>query len=148
MASGSLACLLELLLSHSLQSSDQQLERERAIAQQKCGVCHAIATEDQPPHAIVVPFRELHTLDPIDMLMEARSSGTIAGHDEMSSFPLSQDDMGALLSYIDSFAPPKQLTLTPESSKPARKRPKKSAAPQANPPKKAASRKRSSTRPR
>jgi len=68
-------------------------------------VCHAIGRDDEWPHAIVTPFRELHTRYPIEMLVDARASGVISGHDEMPMFELSRDDMYALLAYIDSFAP-------------------------------------------
>jgi hypothetical protein len=39
------------------------------------------------------------------MLVNARESGIISGHDEMPMFELSRQDMYALLAYIDSFAP-------------------------------------------
>jgi cytochrome c len=82
-----------------------RLERGRAIAEQKCARCHAIGRDDERPHAIVTPFRELHTRYPIEMLIEARTSGVISGHDEMPMFELPRQDIDALLGYIDSFAP-------------------------------------------
>jgi len=54
---------------------------------------------------LVLERRELHTRYPIEMLIEARASGVISGHDEMPMFELSREDMYALLAYIDSFAP-------------------------------------------
>jgi hypothetical protein len=39
------------------------------------------------------------------MLIEARTSGVISGHDEMPMFELPRQDIDALLGYIDSFAP-------------------------------------------
>jgi hypothetical protein len=39
------------------------------------------------------------------MLIDARQTGVISGHDEMPMFELSHEDMRALLAYIDSFAP-------------------------------------------
>jgi mono/diheme cytochrome c family protein len=79
--------------------------RGRAIAEQKCARCHAIGRDDERPHAIVIPFRDLHTRYPVDMLVEAKATGVISGHDEMPMFELRAADMAALLSYIDSFAP-------------------------------------------
>jgi mono/diheme cytochrome c family protein len=81
------------------------LERGRAIAARKCAACHAIGRADARPPAIVTPFRELHTRYPIEMLIDARETGVISGHDEMPMFELSREDMRALLAYIDSFAP-------------------------------------------
>jgi mono/diheme cytochrome c family protein len=79
--------------------------RGRAIAEQKCAHCHAIGRDDERPHAIVIPFRDLPTRFPVDMLVEARKTGVISGHDEMPMFELPGAEMTALLVYIDSFAP-------------------------------------------
>jgi len=84
---------------------DRALKRGYEIAVEKCSHCHAISLNDPPPHAIVIPFRQLYTRYPIAMLIEARDRGVIAGHDEMPMFTVSQPDMRALLSYIDSLAP-------------------------------------------
>jgi|KBSMisStaDraftv2_1062788.scaffolds.fasta_scaffold884161_1 cytochrome c len=83
------------------------LKRGRAIAALKCAHCHAIGRDDERPHAIVIPFRDFHIRYPIEMLMDAKASGVIGGHDEMPMFELSREDMHALLSYIDSLAPAK-----------------------------------------
>lgn len=82
------------------------IKRGYAIAIEKCAHCHAISHNDEPPHAIVIPFRQLHTRFPIAMLIDARDRGVVAGHDEMPMFTGSLSDMRALLSYIDSLAPP------------------------------------------
>ena len=82
-----------------------ELSRGYAIAAEKCSHCHAISHDDIPPHAIVIPFRQLYTRFPIPMLLEARDRGVIAGHDEMPMFSLTIPDTNALLSYIDSLAP-------------------------------------------
>jgi cytochrome c len=79
--------------------------RGRAIAEQKCARCHAIGRDDERPHAIVIPFRDLHTRYPVEMLVDAEATGVISGHDEMPMFELEAADMTALLAYIDSFAP-------------------------------------------
>ncbi|MGI9522392.1 MAG: c-type cytochrome [Hyphomicrobiaceae bacterium] len=78
-----------------------------AIAQKHCADCHAITRHDQSPTAVNAntAFRDLHKRYPIEMLVEGLASSTIAGHDEMPAFTLSQSGMTALLSYIDSFAP-------------------------------------------
>lgn len=86
-------------------AEDDALKRGYAIAVEKCSHCHAISHNDLPPHDIVIPFRLLYTRFPIAMLIQARDQGVIAGHDEMPMFTVSQPDMRALLSYIDSLAP-------------------------------------------
>lgn len=101
--------MLAVLMSPLVASAGDEavLERGRAIAASKCALCHAIGRDDERPHAIVIPFRDLHTRFPIDMLQQAMESLVIAGHDEMPMFELPRDDMRALLAYIDSLAPGK-----------------------------------------
>jgi mono/diheme cytochrome c family protein len=93
------------LIGHAVAQSPSILARGRAVAEEKCARCHAIGRDDEPPHDIVTPFRDLHSRFPIDMLVDAQASGVISGHDEMPMFELSQSDVNALLAYIDSFAP-------------------------------------------
>ena len=101
------ACIFLMLLPavFPARAENHALKRGANIAIEKCSLCHAITHDDIPPHAIVIPFRELHTRFPIPMLIEARERGVIAGHDEMPMFTLSKQDMSDLLSYIDSLAP-------------------------------------------
>jgi cytochrome c len=91
--------------AQSFTAAPSLVARGRAIAEQRCAPCHAIGRDDERPHAIVIPFRDLPTRFPIEMLVEAKATGVISGHDEMPMFELPRPDMAALLSYIDSFAP-------------------------------------------
>jgi mono/diheme cytochrome c family protein len=100
-----LVVLWTLQAPEAVAQTSSALERGRVIAEQKCAPCHAIGRNDERPHAIVTPFRDLHTRHPIEMLIDARKTGIISGHDEMPMFELSREDMRALLAYIDSFAP-------------------------------------------
>lgn len=98
--------LLIIILSPGAIASDEAiLKRGHALAAQKCSHCHAIGRDDERPHAMVLPFRDLHQRFPIEMLQTAKESLIISGHDEMPMFELSQEDMHALLAYIDSLAP-------------------------------------------
>ena len=99
-----LVALWTLQAPEAVAQTSSVLERGRVIAEQKCAPCHAIGRDDERPHAIVTPFRELHTRYPIEMLIDAQKTGIISGHDEMPMFELSREDMSALLAYIDSFA--------------------------------------------
>ena len=71
----------------------------------RCARCHAIATNDDSPTRITIPFRNLGRRYPIAMLVEAAKTGTIDGHDEMPMFDLGPSDMKALLAYIDRLNP-------------------------------------------
>jgi mono/diheme cytochrome c family protein len=101
------ACVVSILnlIALPARAEKNELRRGYAIAVEKCSHCHAISHDDIPPHAIVIPFRQLYTRFPIPMLVEARERGVIAGHDEMPMFSLTIPDTSALLSYIDSLAP-------------------------------------------
>jgi mono/diheme cytochrome c family protein len=109
-----LAGFLALALDPPGASADRQLlARGEAIATQKCSACHAIGRHDARPHDIVLPFRDFHVRYPIPMLVEASESGVISGHDEMPGFYLSQSDIRALLTYIDSLAPNERRYVKP-----------------------------------
>jgi mono/diheme cytochrome c family protein len=101
------ACLFPILtfVVFPARAENDALKRGYAIAVERCSHCHAISQDDIPPHAIVIPFRQLYTRFPIPMLLEARERGVIAGHDEMPMFSLTASDVRALLAYVDSLAP-------------------------------------------
>ena len=110
------AVLVLLGLALTLEAAAQSpatIARGRALAEAKCARCHAIGIDDERPHDIVTPFRDFHTRFPIDMLVDAQATGAISGHDEMPMFELSQSDVNALLTYIDSFAPAERRYLKP-----------------------------------
>lgn len=93
------ACLFPILtlVVFPARAENDALKRGYAIAVERCSHCHAISHDDIPPHAIVIPFRQLYTRFPISMLVEARERGVIAGHDEMPMFSLTAADVRALL---------------------------------------------------
>jgi len=78
-----------------------------ALAEMRCGRCHATGLETQSPQRGVIPFQRLHERYPVDMLADAARTGTIAGHDEMPMFQLTAAEVRALLEHIDSLAPDK-----------------------------------------
>lgn len=107
-------CLLGLvclLAAPTLAADTATLARGRLIAEQLCGKCHATAETGTSPHKITPPFRNLPERFPVEMLVEARKSGEISGHDEMPMFVLLPEDMTALLAHIDSFADAKSRYL-------------------------------------
>lgn len=102
------ALLFLCFTTATLRAQGDHVKRGYDIAVARCSHCHAISHNDEPPHAIVIPFRHLYTRYPIAMLTDARDRGVISGHDEMPMFTISQTDIRALLSYIDSLAPTAQ----------------------------------------
>ena len=101
------ACIFQILtfVVFPARAENDALKRGYALAVERCAHCHAISHDDIPPHPIVIPFRQLYTRFPIQMLVEARERGVIAGHDEMPMFALAAYDVRALLAYIDSLEP-------------------------------------------
>ncbi len=81
------------------------LERGRALALSRCGACHAVGRTGESPHRIAIPFRNLYRRYPIGMLVRARRTGVVAGHDEMPMYTFSRAELDALLAYIDSLSP-------------------------------------------
>ena len=85
----------------------------RAVAAARCAVCHSIDGAGDSPHRASPPFRTLAEDFPSVMLENALRTGVISGHDEMPMFELAPADMNALLTYIDSLAPPDKRYLGP-----------------------------------
>ena len=75
------------------------------IAEAKCGRCHAVGAKDESQYGMAPPFRRFHEAYPLDMLLEARHTGVVSGHDEMPMFDFTADEIRALLLHIDSLAP-------------------------------------------
>lgn len=88
-------------------AEDDRLQRGLALAAAHCAACHAIGRTDVSPTRINrnTSFRDLHERFPIKMLVEATTTGTIEGHDEMPAFDFSATEIVDLLSYIDSLSP-------------------------------------------
>ncbi len=107
-----LIAILHLISSLTVDSAwadahKKQLTLGLAIAQAQCSACHAIGRTDKSPTRINVStaFRDLHKRYPIAMLVKAKRTGKIAGHDEMPAFDLKPSEALALLAYIDSLTP-------------------------------------------
>ena len=92
-----------------------QIERGHAIALANCRVCHAVGWTDRSPTRINTntAFRDPSKRFPIGMLQQAAQTGIISGHDEMTGFQFTMEDIGALLAYIDSLAPDDAHYLNP-----------------------------------
>ncbi len=101
---GARSIAMVLVLTALATGSARAADRGQEIAA-RCARCHAIATNDDSPTRITIPFRNLARRYPIAMLVEAAKTGIIDGHDEMPMFDLGLADMKALLAYIDRLNP-------------------------------------------
>lgn len=57
------------------------------------------------------PLRELSQRYPIETLAEALAEGIVVGHPAMPSFTFHPREIEALLSYIDSLGPTRELPM-------------------------------------
>ncbi len=101
------ATLLAALLSVPVPPAlcDTTAEDGARFAAEKCGRCHAVRAGEDSPHTIAPSFMRFQEAYPIDMLVEARRTGIVAGHDEMPMFEFTPDEIRALLLHIDTLAP-------------------------------------------
>jgi cytochrome c len=91
------------------QTSDRTLAMGKAIAAEKCQSCHAIATTGASANPRAPPLRTLGVKYPIDTLSEAFAEGIFVGHAGMPEFELEQNQIDALVTYLESIqvgAPP------------------------------------------
>ena len=79
--------------------------RGHSILTEKCARCHAIERQGASPLPIAPPFRDLHKKYPIAAIAEALAEGIVTGHPEMPNTPFVQDDIDAIIGYIESLTP-------------------------------------------
>lgn len=82
------------------------IDRGRALLSEKCAQCHAIGAEGESPLAAAPHFRDLHKRYPIEGLAEALAEGIATGHSAMPQFAFEPAEIDAILSYLNSLAPP------------------------------------------
>lgn len=82
--------------------TDAMIARGKGLLTDKCAKCHAIEKSGDSPLAKAPPFRELHKHYPIANIAEALAEGIVTGHPDMPSTPFVQDDIDAIIGYIDS----------------------------------------------
>ena len=72
-----------------------------AFVKANCARCHGVTAEDHSANPRAIPFRFLGRLYPIESLEEALAEGIVVSH-EMPEFVLEQDEVLALIAYLDS----------------------------------------------
>ncbi len=94
-------CLL-VSPAFSGEQADPALEKGRLLAQSLCARCHAIGTSGDSPFEPAPPFRTMAQKWPIDSLAEAFAEGIVVGHPAMPEFKFEPEQIGALLTYMES----------------------------------------------
>lgn len=78
------------------------VERGQALAERRCGGCHAVGPTGQSAQTMAPPFRDLG-LRYNAISFERRMAGlTSRGHHEMPPMRLERDEIRDLAAYIDS----------------------------------------------
>jgi len=78
------------------------------IANQLCARCHAVQPGQIGRHPLAPTFQDIAKRYPVWNLQEALAEGILVGHASMPAFALKPADIGNLLTYMDTFTPPKK----------------------------------------
>ena len=83
----------------------QVIAKGQTILTEKCARCHAIERAGPSPLPAAPAFRELHKKYPIATIAEALAEGIVTGHPDMPNTPFVQEDIDAIIGYIESLTP-------------------------------------------
>ena len=83
---------------------DGATAKGHAILAEKCARCHAIERSGASPLSAAPAFRDLHKKYPVAVIAEALAEGIVTGHPEMPNTPFLQDEIDAIIGYIESLA--------------------------------------------
>jgi mono/diheme cytochrome c family protein len=86
-------------------AEDAQVAHGRALVETNCARCHAIGLDDESTHPEAPAFRTLSERYPLDALEEAFVEGITTGHPDMPEFVATPDQIGAIISFLDTLQP-------------------------------------------
>jgi cytochrome c len=104
MHSSALPALLVAATVASALAQEGDVDRGRALAEERCVRCHAIGQSDESKLPNAPPFRTLEQHYPLESLEEAFAEGVVTGHPAMPQFQLSPEEIADLLSYIGALS--------------------------------------------
>lgn len=78
------------------------LEQGKAILAKNCARCHGIGKSDASKHEQAPPFRDVMKRYPAENLAEALAEGIVSGHPDMPEFTFEPNEIGAIVTYLDS----------------------------------------------
>jgi len=97
--------LLVGLASASASAEDADTAYGRQLVEANCARCHAVGQVDVSTHPEAPAFRTLSERYPLDALEEAFVEGIATGHPDMPEFIASPEQIGAILSFLDTLQP-------------------------------------------
>lgn len=77
--------------------------RGLALAETRCGACHAVGDTDESRLAAAPAFRDLHKKYAVEGLAEALAEGIVTAHPDMPQAEFAPDEIGDFLSYLSAF---------------------------------------------
>jgi cytochrome c len=84
------------------QDDATRVRRGQELLTKNCARCHAVGRTGASPHAAAPAFRTLARKYPIEGLAEALAESLTVGHPDMPEFVFEPDEVGAILSYLNS----------------------------------------------
>ena len=75
------------------QADDALVAHGKALAEKNCTTCHSVGTMGDSP---------LRDAPPASSLTEALGEGLVTGHPDMPEFKFSPEDVGAIVSYLET----------------------------------------------
>lgn len=94
--------LLLLAMSTSKAVADPTVARGYNLLNVNCASCHAIGVNGNSPHPEAPPFHIVMKSYPAESLSEALAEGLITGHPDMPEFVFPPEDVGAIVSYLQT----------------------------------------------
>lgn len=97
--------LFACLVASGALAEDADLAYGRELVEANCARCHAVGLDDESTHPEAPAFRTLSERYPLDALEEAFVEGITTGHPDMPEFVASPEQIGAIISYLDTLQP-------------------------------------------
>lgn len=92
-----LALVAAASAAQALSPSEQ---RGLTYAKTNCSMCHSIDPAGPSPLSEAPPFRELHTMYPVESLEESLAEGIRTGHPGMPEFHLEPDQIADFIAFL------------------------------------------------
>jgi mono/diheme cytochrome c family protein len=82
-------------------AADGDIAKGQAIAQARCGRCHATGLNDASTNPGAPAFRSIADRYPVESLAEALAEGIMTGHPDMPQFVFEPTEISDFLTYLD-----------------------------------------------
>ena len=93
---------IALLVLFASDARADAVARGETLLKGHCARCHAIGREGESPHDQAPPFRIVMKSYAAASLAEALGEGLVTGHPDMPEFVFSPEDVGAIVSYLQT----------------------------------------------